>query len=203
MLDNRDYTLIIDKSGSMSTRDQSGGRSRWDVMQESARALAAKCEEFDPDGITVYAFSTRFRRYDHVTASKVDQIFKENEPIGRTELADVLNDAFHEYFQRKSAGQAKQNGETIIVVTDGQPDNRDLVMAAIIEATQQMEKDEELAVSFIQIGNDPDATKFLKLLDDDLEKADAKFDIVDTLNIQDIEEENLTLKEVLLNAILD
>jgi hypothetical protein len=76
-------------------------------------------------------------------------------------------------------------------------------MAAIIEATQQMEKDEELAVSFIQIGNDPDATKFLKLLDDDLEKADAKFDIVDTLNIQDIEEENLTLKEVLLNAILD
>jgi hypothetical protein len=172
-------------------------------MQESARALAAKCEEFDPDGITVYAFSTRFRRYDHVTASKVDQIFKENEPIGRTELADVLNDAFHEYFQRKSAGQAKQNGETIIVVTDGQPDNRDLVMAAIIEATQQMEKDEELAVSFIQIGNDPDATKFLKLLDDDLEKADAKFDIVDTLNIQDIEEENLTLKEVLLNAILD
>jgi hypothetical protein len=58
MLEDRDYTLIIDKSGSMSTKDQIGGRSRWDVMQESTLALAAKCEEFDPDGITVYTFST-------------------------------------------------------------------------------------------------------------------------------------------------
>jgi Mg-chelatase subunit ChlD len=203
MLENRDYTLIIDKSGSMSTKDQAGGRSRWDIMQESARALAAKCEEFDPDGITVYTFSTRFRRYDHVTASKVDQIFQENEPIGRTEMADVLKDAFQGYFRRKGEGQAKPNGETILVVTDGQPDNRDLVMAAIIEATHQMDRDEELGVSFIQIGNDPDATKFLKLLDDQLQSADAKFDIVDTINIQEIEEESISLKEVLLKAIQD
>jgi hypothetical protein len=200
MLDNRDYTLIIDKSGSMSTKDQAGGRSRWDVIQESTRALAAKCEEFDPDGITVYTFSTKFRRYDQVTAIRVDQIFLENEPIGRTEMADVLNDAFQSYFQRKASGQAKPNGEKFLVVTDGQPDNRDLVMAAIIQASQEMDRDKELAVTFIQIGSDPDATKFLKLLDDDLTKADAKFDIVDTINIQEIEEENISLKEVLLNA---
>jgi hypothetical protein len=37
-LRNRDYTLIIDKSGSMSTKDQAGGKSRWDVMQESTLA---------------------------------------------------------------------------------------------------------------------------------------------------------------------
>jgi hypothetical protein len=200
MLDNRDYTLIIDKSGSMSTKDQAGGRSRWDVIQESTRALAAKCEEFDPDGITVYTFSTKFRRYDQVTAIRVDQIFLENEPIGRTEMADVLKDAFQSYFQRKASGQAKPNGEKFLVVTDGQPDNRDLVMAAIIQASQEMDRDKELAVTFIQIGSDPDATKFLKLLDDDLTKADAKFDIVDTINIQEIEEENISLKEVLLNA---
>ena len=29
MLENRDYTLIIDKSGSMSTKDRPGGASRW------------------------------------------------------------------------------------------------------------------------------------------------------------------------------
>lgn len=203
MLDNRDYTLIIDKSGSMSTKDQACGRSRWDVIQESTRALASKCEEFDPDGITVYTFSTKFRRYNEVTASKVDQIFLENEPIGRTEMADVLKDAFKDYFERKAAGKTKTNGETFLIVTDGQPDNRDLVMAEIIQATHQMDRDEELALTFIQIGNDPDATKFLKLLDDDLAKANAKFDIVDTVNIQEIEEENITLKEVLLNAIQD
>jgi len=46
-MQDRDYTLIIDKSGSMSTPDQPGGRSRWDAAQESTLALARKCEQFD------------------------------------------------------------------------------------------------------------------------------------------------------------
>lgn len=56
MLENRDYTLIIDKSGSMATPDQKGGRNRWVTAQESTLALASKCEQFDPDGITLYVF---------------------------------------------------------------------------------------------------------------------------------------------------
>lgn len=201
MLDQRDYTLIIDKSGSMSVRDQASGKSRWDIMQESTFALASKCEEFDPDGITIYLFSGRFRRYDNVTSDKVVQIFRENEPSGRTDLATVLQDALTNYFQRKSNGQTKENGETILVVTDGEPDDRKAVMKAIIEASRQMDRDEELAISFIQIGSDPQATKFLKILDDELQGVGAKFDIVDTVTIDDMED--MTLKDVLLNAIVD
>ncbi|MCA2629673.1 MULTISPECIES: VWA domain-containing protein [Microcystis] len=203
MLEDRDYTLIIDKSGSMSTKDQIGGRSRWDVMQESTLALAAKCEEFDPDGITVYTFSTRFRRYDNVTANRVIQIFQENEPLGRTEMAEVLKDLFQNYFQRRESGETKPNGEIILVVTDGQPDNRESVIREIVEATQRIDRDEELGISFIQIGNDPDAAAFLKALDGELQDLGAKFDIVDTITIQEIEEEALSLKEVLLKAIQD
>lgn len=208
MLEDRDYTLIIDKSGSMSTKDQENGKSRWEIMQESTLALASKCEEFDPDGITVYTFSNQFKRYDNVTSSKVRQIFTESEPIGRTNLAAVLQDALNSYFQRKAVSQTKQNGETILVITDGQADDSRAVIKAIIEASQQMERDEELAISFIQIGKDPEATAFLKLLDDQLKSEDendggAKFDIVDTITIDDIENEQLTIKELLLKAITD
>lgn len=203
ILKERDYTLIIDKSGSMSTKDQQGGRSRWDVMQESTFALVTKCEEFDPDGITVYFFSSKFRRIENVTSSQVSQLFKEISLVGRTEMALVLEDALQNYFHRKQEKQTKLNGETILVITDGQPYNKKAVAETIVKATQQMEKDEELAISFIQIGNDPDATKFLKLLDDELKGAGAKFDIVDTVTIEDIEDENLSLVDVLLNAILD
>lgn len=201
MVDNRDYTLIIDKSGSMAMADKPGGKSRWVTMQESTLALAAKCEELDPDGITVYVFSGKFRRYENVTASKVQQIFRENEPSGRTDLAAVLQDAIAQYFQRKGSKQTKLNGETIIVVTDGEPDDRKAVMKVIIEASRKMDRDEELAISFIQIGNDPQATKFLKVLDDDLQGAGAKFDICDTVTMDDMED--MTLSEVLLNAIVD
>lgn len=201
MLQNRDYTLIIDKSGSMATPDQKGGKSRWATAEESTFALATKCEQFDPDGITVYLFSGKFKRYENVTASKVTQIFQENDPAGSTDLAGVLQHALDNYFQRKSANQTKENGETILVVTDGEPDDRKAVMKVIIEASRRMDWDEELAISFIQVGKDAQATRFLKVLDDELQGAGAKFDICDTITMDDMED--MSLSEVLLNAIND
>ncbi len=198
---DRDYTLIIDKSGSMSTSDQPGGKTRWETAQESTLALARKCEQIDPDGITVYLFSGRFRRYDNVTSDKVVQIYAENDPMGSTDLAGVLQDAISSYFKRKASGQTKPNGETILVVTDGDPDDRKSVMRLIIETANQLETDEELGISLIQVGKDKKATEFLKALDDQMQGAGAKFDIVDTITMEDME--NLTLAEVLMNAISD
>ena len=201
MMSDRDYTLIIDKSGSMSTPDQAGGRTRWQIAQESTIALARKCEEFDPDGITVYVFSGKFKRYDNVTTAKVAQIFQVNDPAGTTNLGSVLQDALNNYFQRKAAGQTKPNGETILVITDGEPDDRKAVFEIIISATRQMEKDEELGISMIQVGSDPQATKFLKALDDQLQSVGAKFDICDTITLDDLED--MSLADVLMNAITD
>ncbi|MBD2512452.1 MULTISPECIES: VWA domain-containing protein [unclassified Nostoc] len=201
MMSDRDYTLIIDKSGSMSTPDQVGGRSRWEIAQESTLALARKAEQFDPDGITVYLFSGRFKRYDDVTSAKVAQIFLENDPAGTTNLAGVLQDALNNYFQRKAAGKSKPNGETILVITDGEPDDRKAVFEVIIHATRQMERDEELGISIIQVGSDAQATKFLKALDDQLQSVGAKFDICDTVTLDDLEE--MSLVDVLTNAITD
>jgi uncharacterized protein with von Willebrand factor type A (vWA) domain len=201
MMSDRDYTLIIDKSGSMSTPDQVGGRSRWEIAQESTLALARKAEQFDPDGITVYVFSGRFKRYENVTSAKVAQIFQENDPAGTTNLASVLQDALNNYFQRKASGQTKPNGETILVVTDGEPDDRKAVFEVIISATRQMERDEELGISMIQVGSDAQAIKFLKALDDQLQGVGAKFDICDTVTLDDLEE--MSLADVLMNAITD
>jgi hypothetical protein len=201
MLENRDYTLIIDKSGSMSTPDQAGGKSRWEVMQESTLALARKCEKLDPDGITLYLFSGKFKRFDDVTSDKVAQIFMENDPAGTTNLAGVLKDATDNYFKRKAAGQTKSNGETILVVTDGEPDDRKAVFEVIVNASRQMEKDEELGISLVQVGKDAEAMKFLKALDDQMESIGAKFDICDTVTFDDMED--MSLVEILTNAITD
>jgi hypothetical protein len=51
------------------------------------------------------------------------------------------------------------------------------------------------------VGNDRQATEFLKALDDALQGAGAKFDIVDTVTIDDMGD--MTLTEVLMNAIVD
>jgi Mg-chelatase subunit ChlD len=185
----------------MSTPDQRGGRTRWQEAQESTLALARKCEQFDPDGITVYVFSGRFRRYEDVTAAKVEQVFMENDPSGTTNLASVLQDATENYFQRKAAGQAKPAGETIVVITDGEPDDRRAVMEVIVNASRKMERDEELAISLVQVGSDTQATKFLKALDDQMQGVGAKFDICDTVTLDDMGD--MSLADVLMNAVAD
>lgn len=162
--------------------------------------LARKCDQLDANGITVYTFSGKFRRYDNVNASKVEQIFQENEPVGGTNLTAVLQDALNNFLQRKKSNQAP-TGETILVITDGEPNDRRSVFEIIIQASKCLDADEELAISFMQIGNDPSATKFLQALDDQLMEVGAKFDIVDTVTFDEMED--LTLTEVLLNAIED
>ena len=200
-IENRDYTLMIDKSSSMATSDDPDGKTRWQIAQESTLALAQKCEEIDPDGITVYVFSGAFKRYDNVTSGKVTKVYEENQPMGQTDLATVLQDAFDDYFKRKEAGTAKVNGETFLIITDGEPTDRKAVINLIMDAAQKVDREDELGISFIQVGTDKEATRFFKALDDDLEGVGAKFDIVDTVTVDDMN--GMPLTDVLLNSLID
>lgn len=193
-LSKRDYVLIVDRSGSMSTPDVNG-KSRWNAAKESTYALANKCTQFDADGIDLYIFSGNFKKFANTTPDKVEQIFTENDPMGSTALHLPLKDALDNYF----ASKAKP--VTIVVVTDGEPDDEKAVAKVLIDASNKMEADEEVAVTFLQVGRDEGAKSFLKKLDDDLQGQGAKFDIVDTITFEDME--NSTLTDVLLNAIND
>ncbi|AFZ48502.1 von Willebrand factor type A [Cyanobacterium stanieri PCC 7202] len=200
IVNNRDYTLIIDKSSSLNT-DDGMGKTRWEIAQESTFALAQKCDELDCDGITIYLYSGRFRRYDNVTAGKIKDIYAVNEPMGKSDLKSVLQDALENYFQRKAEGEAKANGETMLVITDGIPDEPKEIIKLIIDATHRIDNGEELGISFIQVGKDRKATEYFKALDDLLEDAGAKFDIVDTVTLEDMQQ--MSLSQVLLNALID
>ena len=198
-LQERDYTLIIDKSNDMYTSDSGLDKSPWELMQDSILALASQCEKLDLDGLTVYLFSDYFKRYDHVTSTDLAHIFLENQPSGKTNLAAALKDAVDSYFERRALNIAKPNGETILVVTAGEIEDPDLVKQIIISASNNLEQDEELGISLIQVGNKPEVTKFFKLLDNDLQALGAKFDICNTVTISNMEKMNLT--DVLINAI--
>lgn len=197
-LAKRDYIVMIDKSGSMSEAHKSG-RSRWKHAEENVANLARKCAEFDSDGIDVVVFAGNDKTYNNVTPEKVTQIFAENEPNGSTNTAGALKKVLDGYFTRKTAGSAKPI--TVLIATDGIPDDKRAVSQVIKDATLKMESDDEIGISFIQIGDNPEARVFLKSLDDDLTAAGAKFDIVDTKD--ESEMENITMTDVLMEAVND
>jgi hypothetical protein len=75
------------------------------------------------------------------------------------------------------------------------------VARVIIEATYKIQRDEDLSISFIQVGDDENATRFLKSLDDNLTRQGAKFDIVDTVTQQEMN--GMTFNELIVKSIID
>jgi hypothetical protein len=198
-LNMRNYVLLVDKSGSMGEPSRGAGSpSRWDSARESALAVARECAKRDADGIDVYTFNKGFQRYPNTTPEKVSDIFRTEAPMGGTDFVPVLRDVFDNHFKGSKP-------TTVLVLTDGEPSDgaagQSALAKLIVATSQKLEGDAELAVQFIQVGQDPAATSFLKKLDDNLQSAGAKFDIVDAKTMEDLE--TMSITDVLLAAVND
>lgn len=198
-LDMRNYVLVLDRSGSMGDGVKKGSDvSRWDACREYVTSFARECAKLDADGIDVYLFNSKFVKFTNVTPENVSDIFSKNAPSGGTDFVPVLTDIFNTHF-------AGDKPSTVLVITDGEPSDgvagQKAVAKLLIETANKLEGDGELAISFIQIGEDLNATNFLKKLDDGLQGAGAKFDIVDTKTCADLED--MSIEQVLLAAIKD
>jgi hypothetical protein len=198
LLQERDYTVIIAKTTIERAINPPKFAERWAAAQSAVLALVQKCQQFDPDGITLYvscqspAADCLFKKYERVTVAELDQLIQSGYPPATIHLQTVLQSALESYFERKAAAQTKTNGEMILVLLDGEPNDRMMIAKLIKSATHQLDTDQELRISFVQIGEDQIAQGFLIALDQNLQDAGAKFDIVSTQLMQEIQPSSLT-----------
>lgn len=165
-----DFIAVIDASGSMSTDDMPGGRTRWQYMKETAESFCRDISKIDSDGIGLVVFGgANIQSWDGVDATKVHDVFTDRSPRGSTPLAEGLQAAL------KLAGKSDKK-DFIIVFTDGEPDDQQAVVKTIKDQANRQTNDDDLTFLFVQVGRDPGAAKFLNKLDNDL--TGAKFDIV-------------------------
>lgn len=197
---NRDYVLLVDKSGSMSTPDVEG-KSRWDAIKEASVTVARRLDEIDPDGIVFGLFSSKPQRFANAKPEQIEQLFSTNEPGGSTALHLALAAELDDYLQRKAVGKTHPNGEAIFVVTDGAPDDEQKVASVIVNTTKRLTSPNELNITFIQVGKDAHATAYLQRLDDQLEDEGAKYDIVDTITLDTMGTKPFT--QVLIDAVTE
>ncbi|MGF1479355.1 MAG: VWA domain-containing protein [Cyanophyceae cyanobacterium] len=167
----RDYYLLLDVSTSMTNEDNVGV-SRLDRVKEITIAIADAVSQLDPDGINLITFGSKVTDHGNVTPANVSEVVTNIKAWGTTNMDGAIKTALANFMPEVP--------RTVIVITDGQPDNKKAVAEVIIEASRKIKKDEDLAIGFFQIGDDPNATSFLQFLDDELQGLGAQFDIVDT-----------------------
>lgn len=199
-LHERDYYILVDKSGSMADPvSRANAKSRWDYCKEESLLIARKLTEFDPDGCTFVPFAGKPKVYPNTTPDRLEKIFQENWPSGGTDLAAALQTCYDDYAEQRAAGKQKKNGIMIVVITDGVPDDEEAVAKGIVKFSKTLSHDDEAGISFLQVGDDAHATAYLKRLDDHLEKEGAKFDIVNAKTIDDLE--NVSLVDAMIAAL--
>jgi hypothetical protein len=205
LLENRDYTIIIARSD--ASRDpEHPWYEEWVEAQASLIDLAKKCQEFDSDGLTVYEACTPMWKYKKSSVSRLAEILQRQntEPNSAKpnaiNLAEPLTEAFSDYFQIETNAKGKK-GAIIVAVLDEKPENSAAVAEIIVSAANKIDKDQEIGVSFIQIGDDLKTREFLIDLDTNLQAQGAKFDIVDTKFWHEIKRSSVV--QFLIGAIND
>lgn len=205
LLEDRDYTIIIARSD--ASRDaQHPWYEEWVEAQASLIDLAKKCQEFDTDGITLYEASTPMWKYKNSNVARLAEILQrqntEPDSVKPTtiHLEEALKASFSDYFANKTDGKGKK-GAIIVAVLDQKPENTAAVAEIIVSAANKIDKDEEIGVSFIQIGDDLKTREFLTDLDTNLQGRGARFDIVDTKFWHEIKRSSVV--QFLIGAIND
>lgn len=171
-----DIVIAIDTSGSMGEPVKAGSSvTRWQAVQESAMAIIRDAQAIDADGLGLVLFGSSVRSFDGVTADKAREVFAGNGPRGSTPLAEALTAAL------SLAGKSDKK-DLVVVFTDGVPNDRAAAADVIRKASHAQETDDALTILFIQVGDDAQATAYLKSLDDDIKGC--KFDIVDVKTVE-------------------
>lgn len=178
-LNDFDTIFLIDDSGSMA-----GGL--WRQTAEAIKAIAPICTEHDADGIDIH-FLNHGDSYCNITsASAIQEVFEKVRPGGATPIGRRLNDLFRDYFKKFEPRPDTTKPINIICITDGVPG--DNLEGTLIQAAKRLDKLDapasQVGVQFFQVGSDPEATTYLKELDDglaDIARDRDMRDMVDTI----------------------
>ena len=191
-----DTIFLIDDSSSMEGE-------RWKETETVLEAIVPVCTEYDADGVDVWFLNKTgaVNKYENVKSARVVQrIFRNRTPTGLTFTGARLHEILVPYlcrceeamgmddFQGKGKGRyispAAPKPINIIMITDGQA--LDDPAAILLQAASRLDDlcapPHQVGVQFFQVGDDKQAAKALKELDDNVNKAGNRRarDMVDT-----------------------
>ncbi|MBU6454794.1 MAG: hypothetical protein KGS72_23705 [Cyanobacteria bacterium REEB67] len=234
----RDVIVFIDSSKSMarsigpdarycaetkvpSYALSSEGESRWQWCSEQTDLLGKQLQNTLKDQLKVVVFSESYKEYKNVDLSSVPTFFSGTRPGGVTNATAALRSQLRGYFAARDQKKSDVRPLLVAIITDGSPDDPMSLRQTIIDATKKMHNSAEITITFLQVGVDAKASKYLRELDNDLVGAgntgtasdsvahksgntiaalnEARYDIVTTKTFDQVNKSGLAL--ALLDAV--
>lgn len=159
-----DIHVLVDDSSSM--------RPTWTEAKEGVEALLSEAVKYDEDGVNV-SFLNHEDFYNVKTIDEVIRVFTSVGPVGTTPTAEAIRRITSEYWADFDP-KAPKKPLSVVVVTDGCPNDPRAVEAAIVDSAQRMQRmglpKGQLGFTFVGIGIYPGSTAYnhLVALDRDL-----------------------------------
>ncbi|MBN8660643.1 MAG: VWA domain-containing protein [Candidatus Obscuribacter phosphatis] len=191
----KDYEiyLLIDRSGSME--DEVDGdpryRSRWEWVQKVTADFTREAKDFAGKSLTVVPFNDQMSIYRDITPENLGSVFRGMRPQGATNLMTPLQFAFQDFENRTKGSQPNQpvgRKLLIAVITDGEPQYYETCARVIVEATQKQTEQFQKELIFLGIGENTIGEGVFNFFDDALMAQGAKFDIVDVVNFDELQD---------------
>ncbi|PLW13441.1 hypothetical protein PCASD_20527 [Puccinia coronata f. sp. avenae] len=196
MLSRYDTVILVDDSGSMEMF--------WDETRDALIGVVEKAVQYDSDGIDLFFFNDPQTALNCNSADRVRQVFRNVLPRRSTPTAASIKrilDPYLTYLHQSKNGGPMVKPMNLIILTDGEPDRGQDPEQVIVEIGRYLDSQRfplnQLGISFVQIGSDPDATRHLIALDDDLKAKHRIRDFVDCTPYQNVITADFILKALI------
>lgn len=201
-----DCLLMLDCSGSMGDRIVSLGRrngkltTRWNWCRKELLNLYSKGYRYFPEGITLIPFANNFAIINEARGPAIEGMFKQLTPVGGTNMAKPLAFLLDDYFRRKQRNRGRVKPILIAILSDGEG-NAHQLREIIVRCTHAMSKPREILITFLEVDATELGRPVIHAMDNDLLRAGAKYDIVDSRSFSEINKYGLM--RMLVAAIIE
>lgn len=177
-----------------ATKRESGAPpTRWERAVVGLDKVVVQVTKVDPDGVDIVCFGGDESPdwYRNVKNTKgLEDMVNDKRPQGACNMGAAMDECIQDAFENKDM---TKRPVAILVMTAGKPDDADELNDALTKAVGSLAENYEkcpLSVTFVQIGDDPDAENYMTFLDGHIQAECAAngetFDLVDTIKDEDI-----------------
>jgi len=179
--------------GSGKKKKSGAPATRWEKAVVGLDKIVSQVVKVDPDGVDIVCFGgeSDAQWYRNVREAKgLEEMVNDRAPRGRCYMGDTIDECIKDAFDKDMT----KRPVAILVLTAGKPDDTEELDAALKKTVNRLAEEYStcpLSITFVQIGNDEDASEYLSHLDNHIQAKSSQsgetFDLVDTIKDEEIQ----------------